>query len=215
MIEGSGGSSASRRGPPRGVAFEWLREPLRRARDAAARLVWGASRHRERSDAFLWQLRFAGRVFWVILVGLAAYLVVDLWVLQPTLPSLNVQAGPQPEAGSAPNQALLTPMPEEQLKQAAAYRQTLASRNPFRLSTGRLTEEPVSLTTEHILLERTGKLVVVGINRGTVPEALIEDSEAKRTYFVKIGDEINGMRISAIDQTGVTVTYEGEETLLK
>ena len=56
---------------------------------------------------------------------------------------------------------------------------------------------------------------MVGINRGKVPEALVEDTEAKRTYFVKVGDEINGLKISAIDVNGVKVTYEGEEAVLQ
>ena len=65
------------------------------------------------------------------------------------------------------------------------------------------------------LEELVGGLTVVGINRGRVPEALIEDAKATRTYFVKIGDDLNGLKVKAIDQNGVTVTYEGEETTLK
>ena len=48
-----------------------------------------------------------------------------------------------------------------------------------------------------------------------MPEALIEKSDEKRTYFVKVGDQINGVTVKTIDQRGVTVAYEGEEITLQ
>ena len=61
----------------------------------------------------------------------------------------------------------------------------------------------------------TATLKVVGINRGRVPEALIEDTAAKRTYFVKVGDQVNSLTVKGIDKRGVTVMYQDEETLLQ
>ena len=91
----------------------------------------------------------------------------------------------------------------------------MAARNPFRLSAGRLSEPATGQTVRSKLLELTSQLTVVGINRGRVPEALIEDKDAKRTHFVKVGDQINGVTIIRIDSQGVTVRYEGEETTLQ
>ena len=65
------------------------------------------------------------------------------------------------------------------------------------------------------LADLVSSLTVVGINRGTVPEALIEDTQAKRTHFVKVGDQVNGVTISSISSEGVKVTYEGEEAILQ
>ena len=104
---------------------------------------------------------------------------------------------------------------EDASGRAQAYRQTLASRNPFRLEVERANEAPSSQTAKSRLADLTSSLTVVGINRGEVPEALIEDTQDKRTHFVKVGDQLNGITIRAIGQEGVTVTYEGEETVLK
>jgi hypothetical protein len=161
---------------------------------------------------FLWQLQLVGRVFWIIVAGLGLYLVVDLWVLQPAPPALIPQAvsTQTPASGQATVDAV-----EDPTTQAAQYRQTLASRNPFRLTTSRLTEALGSQTAKDRLLELTSTLVVVGINRGRIPEALVEDTQAKRTYFVKVGDQINGVMVQSIDHNGVSVSYEGAETLLQ
>ena len=168
---------------------------------------------RDQGDAFLWQLQLTGRVFWVILAGLGLYLVVDLWVLQPTLPpTLLSQVTPPPGPATS---GTLPPTLEEQLRQSAEYRSTLAARNPFRLATGRMSETTAGQSVKNKLVELTNTLTIVGINRGKIPEALIEDTEAKHTYFVKVGDQINGMTVSAIDENGVKITYEGEELVLK
>lgn len=166
---------------------------------------------KDRNDPFLSRLQLTGRLFWVLLGGLGLYLVADLWLLQPTPPTLRPVGGGSSAAPAGP----LTQTLDEQLRQSAEYRSTLASRNPFRLDTGRLAESDATPTVKNRLLEMTSTLTVVGINRSRVPEALIEDTEAKRTHFVKVGDTVNGMTITAIDDRGVTLKYEGEETILQ
>ena len=65
------------------------------------------------------------------------------------------------------------------------------------------------------LAELTASLTVVGIGLGRVPDALIEDTEEKRTFFVRIGDRINDLVVESIESNGVVVSYEGQETLLQ
>jgi hypothetical protein len=207
MIEGPAGPAPKR--PSRPAPLAGLVETLRGAWD---RLRSGPRAPRDRADKFLWQLQLAGRIAWVILGGLGLYLVIDLWMLQPEPPRmatpLNGPAGPA--SGAAQPETL-----EQQRQRAQEYRSTLASRNPFRLSTERIGDGGGGQSVKSRLLELTAALTVVGINRGGVPEALIEDTEAKRTYFVKVGDEINGLTVSGIDANGVTVSYEGETTVLQ
>jgi hypothetical protein len=206
MIEGPEGASSKR--PTQRFSVEKLLEPLQGSFEAVRQWVLGSQNRQERSDVFLWQLRFAGRFFWVIVAGLTLYLLVDLLMIKPTIPRLPSGGMPQPSNQEAADSG------EALRQQAAEYRQTLAARNPFRLA-NRILEAPTGQTAKNRLVELTSTLVIVGINRGAVPEALIEDTGAKHTYFVKVGDQINGVTIASINQTGVTVRYEGEEILLK
>lgn len=213
MIEGPSGPK--RREAPKGSV---INRGLNRFRndwnDLWHRLTSTRGR-RDRVDNFLWQLQLAGRIFWGLLGVLAVYTIIDLWVIQPEPPTLVMTAT---VTSQFPDGAASSGSLEENLKASAvAYRQTLASRNPFRLTREGVAVEssPSGPTARNKLLELTSNLVVVGINRGRVLEALIEDTDAKRTHFVKIGDKINGVTISDINDSGVVVSYEGEETTLQ
>ena len=206
MIEGP---SASPKGPMGGFSPERLLEPLREPLDRFKRWIKGGSAgHRDGGDPFLAQLRLAGRIGWAILAGLGLYLIVDVVILQPRPPRLT---STRPASSG---ESKVVPV-EDTAGRLQAYRQTLAARNPFRLETARVDETPSSQTAKAKLAELTRSLTVVGINRGVIPEALIEDAQAKRTHFVKVGEQVNGVTISAIGQEGVKVTYEGEEAVLK
>ena len=210
MIEGPRAPASSRGPGPHGPLSRFL-EPLFRGGDFLRRWPRHVQAPKDRADTFLWQLQLASRIFWAFLGALTLYLVVDLWVMQPHPPVLTVPPATEtPEAVGT-----LAPTADEQLKLSAQYRATLAARNPFRLATTRIADTGGSQTVKSKLLDLTSTLSVVGINRGKVPEALVEDTEAKRTYFVKVGDEINGLKVSAIDVNGVKVTYEGEEAVLQ
>ena len=214
MIEGSSGPAPTAKRP--GAPAPWLRL-LERLREAASRARQTLMRPRlgkAPADPFLWQLQLAGRLAWIVLAGLGLYVVADMVLMKPTLPRLAVPlASGGGSAGGAEGGQHAVPDPLE--TNAAAYRETLASRNPFRLATERLIDDATGQTVKNRLVELTGGLVIVGINRGRVPEALIEHTEEKRTYFVKVGDTINGVKVTAIDQRGVTVAYEGEELILQ
>ena len=211
MIEGPGGPAPKGSPTVRGGLGRVL-DPFHEGADRVRRWFKGPRVQKDQPDAFLWQLQLAGRAFWVILGGLIVYLVVDLWVLQPKPPTLIAQT--VPATASAPG-AIQPHEGEDLAREAAEYRNTLAARNPFRLSVQRLVEGGGGQTAKAKLQDLIASLAVVGINRGTIPEALVEDSQAKKTYFLKVGDQVNGLTVKAIDQNGVAVTYEGEETTLQ
>ena len=211
MIEGPR-APASPKGPAGRSSVDRVLESFFRGGDFLRRWSRQAQASKGHADVFLWQLQLASRVFWALLGALALALVVYVWVIRPAPPMLPPLPAGSTSSETAPT---LAPTAAEQLKQSAEYRSTLAARNPFRLATTRATEGTSAQTVKSKLLDLTSKLSVVGINRGKVPEALIEDTEAKRTYFVKVGDEINGMTVSAIDSSGVKVKYEGEEAVLQ
>lgn len=213
MIEGparpaGGGGPGRSAGSGPGGGLDRLLAPLQQGRRLFSQWFGRPRQDRDRSDVFLWQLQLTSRLFWVLLGGLGLYLMLDLWVFRPKPPAFATAIGTGP--GGTPAWT-----PADDAARLAGYRATLASRNPFRLAAPGTQGAVDPVTVKNRLLEVTATLTVVGINRGRVPEALIEDTDAKRTHFVKVGDQINGLTISRIDEQGVTVAYEGEELLLK
>ncbi len=65
------------------------------------------------------------------------------------------------------------------------------------------------------LVEMTQDLRLVGISWSKDPDAMIEDTKASRTFFVKRGHKIGGMRVEAIFKDKIVLSYEGEETELR
>ena len=97
------------------------------------------------------------------------------------------------------------------------YLTAVTQRNPF---TGRgagveVASQAATQTARHQLEESANGLSVVGIDRGANPVALVEEKAQQKTFVVKVGDEINGLRVVRIGPEGVVVSYEGEETLLR
>ena len=212
MIEGPGGApTPPPRRPLRAPDWTTLAAQARGLLEDVWRRLQPRGGH-DRGDAFLAQLQLVSQVFWVVLIGLTCYLVFEALGPGRKLPVLKVAA-----VAPAGSEAPVQPAGGDLQASAEEYRRTLAERNPFRLATEHVVEalpggHPAA---KRKLMELTADLTVVGINRGAVPEALVEDSKAKRTYFLKVGDQVNGLTISSIDQSGVMVSYEGEETLLQ
>lgn len=64
--------------------------------------------------------------------------------------------------------------------------------------------------------DRTKDFALVGISWGTNPEAMIEDTVRKRTFFVKRGQALdNAVRVVTIFKDRVILTLEGKEFELK
>lgn len=181
---------------------------------AAARFrlsaIFGA---RQRAgDSVLQQLQLASSLLWVVLLALGIYLgfqVVQDRALRKA--PLIVSAG----ASQAPtNTATPPPSPDTLMKPMAEYLSAILQRNPFTGASGTTSAAPIQRARER-LKELTSSLAVVGIDRGATPEALIEDKSRGKTYFVKVGDVVNGAFVKEISARGVIVEYEGEEELLQ
>lgn len=164
---------------------------------------------RRDADPVLANLTLVQRVLWLVLILFGAYVAFDLVAVQPTstLDRVTAHAPEAPEASAgAPSTATLRPL--------ADYLSIVQQANPFG-GAAAIIAAPITQTTKQRLEELASGLVVVGIDRSANPEAIIEDTEQQRTYFVKVGDELNGLTIREISAKGVMVTYEGEELLLK
>ncbi|MDP3766927.1 MAG: hypothetical protein Q8S13_02835 [Dehalococcoidia bacterium] len=199
MIEGP---SAARGGPKLRGWQGWAA----RVQEAPERLSRWLTPARQPADPFLARLQLADRLMWVVLGALGVYVLGDLFFHPAQVPALP---SAQTVAGDA------APLTQDGLAPVAQYQDAIAGRNPFNLSSKRSTGDLKETSARQKLEALTKSLSVVGINRGRIPEALIEDAEAKRTHFVKVGDTLNGLTVAAIDASGVMVEYDGEETLLK
>ena len=102
------------------------------------------------------------------------------------------------------------------LKEASYYLDKVKKRNIFAM----VVEKPKVKEKEEKKLikeveEKTKDLKLVGIAWSDNPDAMIEDTKVKKTYFVKQGDIINGVRIERIFRDKVVLTYKGEKIELK
>ena len=208
MIEGPSNPGSSPQRPGRTAWFGQLIEAFRGGAEAIRRRARSLRPRTDRSDVFLQRLRLINGILWVVLLGLGGYLVVDLVMLRPEKPTLAsssrgvtapVPTGVEVEAPGA----TMRPLDE--------YQQALKRRNPFRLASGHIAQDVTKPEqAEDQFNKLISNLTVVGINRGQVPEALIEDSDARRTYFVTVGEQVNGLTVEEINVQGVLVSYDGE-----
>ena len=204
-------------GPSGGTAAKppWrdrLRHGWSQVSGAVALRVNALFRARQRGgDTVLRQLQLAGRLMWLVLVGLGLYVVASVVFSQSHPPRMASGAG-LPSAGKGT--VTPPPSPDTLVKPMAEYLSAVLQRNPFTGTSGSNSAAPVQRPRER-LKELVGSLVVVGIDRGATPEALIEDNSGGRTYFVKVGDVVNGAFVKEITSRGVIVEYEGEEELIQ
>ncbi|MBI3321612.1 MAG: hypothetical protein HYZ91_05030 [Candidatus Omnitrophica bacterium] len=209
MIEGSRAPEPSAPGRP--AALPRLRVG-QLWQEFTGRLLRGILPGDREADAFLWNLRLAYRIMWVALAGLGAYVVVDVLLIQPKPRFTHATVLSTKEAAIPAVPAMAS---GDALGSLADYLAAMKQRNPFTGREGDTDAPAVKRTTKVALADLVANLVIVGIDRGASPMALIESSSEKRTYMVKVGDEINGMVVKKIGTEGVLLSYEGEELLLQ
>ncbi|MBI4323466.1 MAG: hypothetical protein HY596_04230 [Candidatus Omnitrophica bacterium] len=208
MIEGPAGAA----NVPHASASPSLRQLWAGLQELPGRLLSRLRPARRETDAFLWNLTMAQRLLWGVLLALGAYVAFDLVVVQPR-PKLGrrVATATVEPATESPG---ASGSPASALKPLAEYLAVVQQASPFG-GAASIIAAPAAQSTKQRLAELAQGLVVVGIDRSANPEAIIEDTTQKRTYFIKVGDELNGMAVKDISVKGVIVSYEGEELLVK
>lgn len=102
------------------------------------------------------------------------------------------------------------------------YQDALDRRNPFMdagsvPAAGEGAEEEIPVPQPHSdkMAELLSNYKLVGMSwSAEEPLAMIEEGTTGRTFFLKRGQDINGVKIQAINKEKVTVTYKGEEGAL-
>jgi len=175
--------------------------------------MWLARRYAQpvgrESDPVLRILRVLSFVLWSALIGFGVYFAYDY------MESRKVSFQ---EKLMRPIQERIVPADEnvaatlKEVKPDSYYVGALQNPNPFTGSGEekvRVADEPAAPDPKAKLAAMVKGLVVVGINRGSIPDAIVEDSEQKRTYFVKVDDSINELTVVEIKHNSVVLGYEG------
>ncbi len=97
------------------------------------------------------------------------------------------------------------------------YLEQIRQRDVFRRgpkpSESAVEPEPAGPSGE--IIEATQHLKLVGISWSSDPDAMVEDTKALKTFFVKRGQTIGDVRVQAIFKDKVVLTYRGEEIELR
>lgn len=104
------------------------------------------------------------------------------------------------------------------LKAASYYPEKVRQRDIFQLGpkkTDDTKEETVQVGPSGEILEAIQHLKLVGISWSNDPDAMVEDTKALKTFFVKRGQMIGDVRVQAIFKDKVVLSYRGEETELR
>ena len=94
------------------------------------------------------------------------------------------------------------------------YLDKIRQRDIFKMGAKRTLPGDVQAPTPKIV-EATQHLRLVGISWSNDPDAMIEDTKALRTFFVKRGQMIGSVKVQAILKDRVILSYGGEEVDLR
>ena len=140
----------------------------------------------------------------IIAVALVGYLIVDFVYKQPDINLLY-------ERVSAKKRRILPEGPEAikgEVRPFLHYLEMVQRRDIFSpVELKKVKEEAVIKQTD--LAERAKDLNLVGIAWAKNPQAMIEDKQAEKTYFLKAGEAINEFTIETILKDRVILSYEG------
>ena len=77
------------------------------------------------------------------------------------------------------------------------------------------TAQPGQVIGVSALSKEISHLKLVGISWSNNPDAMVEDTKALKTFFIKRGDMIGKFRVEAIFKDKIILSFEGEEVELR
>jgi hypothetical protein len=101
------------------------------------------------------------------------------------------------------------------IQTASYYIDKVGQRDIFKIGLKKSTEDTAKAAPISAAKEMTQHLKLVGISWSNDPDAMVEDSKALRTFFVKRGHKIGGVKVEAIFKDKLILSYEGEEVELR
>jgi len=158
-------------------------------------------------------VKSVNRILVLSIIALIGYLVFTLYISMDnlnTLPNLTSVTKDTLKSAGFPE---ISP-----LKAVSYYTEKVIARNIFRMGLadiGVKEEEVILEPASETIVELIQNLRLVGISWSDEPDAMIEDMEAVRTFFLKRGQVIGKLKIQAIFKDKVILSYEGAEVELK
>lgn len=102
------------------------------------------------------------------------------------------------------------------LKVASYYLEKARARDIFKMGlTSVANAQQISKAPISKIAEASQNLKLVGISWSEDLDVIIEDTQAKRAYFLKRGQMINDFEVKAIFKDKVILSYQGEEIELR
>ncbi|NQT00157.1 MAG: hypothetical protein HQ595_03650 [Candidatus Omnitrophica bacterium] len=139
------------------------------------------------------------RILPLICVILGFYLLVDLLILKP---KRIVQTNSQSTEIQG-NQ----PAPEVSTKPLSFYKDPVKSKQLFTATAATAEQAQASATFKEMI----ANLKLQGIISGPSPQAVIEDAQSGRVYFLSPGEQIGEIELKAILPGKVKLLYQGQE----
>ena len=99
---------------------------------------------------------------------------------------------------------------------SAYYLDKISGRDIFKMGLKKapVSNEPVKVVNQEVV-NAAQNFKLVGISWSNDPDAMIEDTAAKKTFFVKIGQMVGEFKVQAISRDKVILNYGQEEIELK
>lgn len=137
----------------------------------------------------------------IYLIGDISFSLIKL----EEMPDMDIEIKKGAEPAGVPETSLL--------KAATFYLEQVRGRNIFEMGHAE-TKEAVKHPSEESL-QATQYLRLVGIAWSDDPDAMIEDINAMKTFFVRRGEMIGEFKVEAIFKNKVILSREGEEIELR
>lgn len=161
-------------------------------------------------------IKFLNTVIMIVVACLAMYFIVSLYfsvisLMKPPTVKLSAQAAREEKAALSSVSVLKN--------DASYYARKVRQRDIFKIDIPfgiAPREEKVAPRAEvPRVIEEIKRFKLVGISWSRDPDAMIEDTVALRTFFVKKGNMIGGVKVEDILKDKVILSFQGEEAEIK
>ena len=158
-------------------------------------------------------IKLINKLLGLFIFALTVYFISNIFSSLINLKKMpHLEFKPQGGISFAPGQE-----PSFLKKAASYYFEKVRERDIFKMGAkpaSAAIEAPVRAPSSRII-EATQHLKLVGISWSNDPDAMIEDTQAVRTFFVKRGKMIGEIKVQAIFKDKVVLSYAGEEMELR
>jgi len=150
-------------------------------------------------------LTFMSIMVGVYFIGTSIFLALKLSVL----PVFSFKAESSAKLGALKQAS--------QLKALTFYMEKSRTRDIFKIGKQAQAEDAPKQATDTVAKQQAivSKYKLVGISWSDNPDAMIEDSTANKTYFLKRGQALDGAKVQAIFKDKVVLSSEGVEVELR